>query len=155
MKTLLKITLLLLLITTCINIAWAKECPELAVAIQKGDTERTIKFIKDGCDVNDNIVDNKDWSTKTPLMYASEEGNLEIVKLLISKGANVNARTKRNWTALMLASGSGYTKIVKLLIEKGAELDVRDKGGGRAITNAKEKGHNEIVKLLKEAGATE
>ena len=37
----------------------------------------------------------------TVLMSAAEAGNLEIVKLLLKKGAHVNARTEKGWTALM------------------------------------------------------
>lgn len=59
----------------------------------------------------------------TPLMEASERGNLEIVKLLLKNGAPVNERNSLDETALYFASRGGYVEIVKELIQKGAIVD--------------------------------
>lgn len=58
----------------------------------------------------------------TPLMLASARGYMDIVKLLIEKGANVNAK-KYEDTPLVMASAKGHMDIAKFLIEKGAEVN--------------------------------
>lgn len=97
-----------------------------------------------------------------PAIYFLEvvkTGNIEKVKLLIAKGADVNAKNI-NWhiTPLMMAAEKGHTEIAMLLIEKGADVNARDKGGRTALKIAKfyHKGDKHaIVKLLIKAGAKE
>lgn len=72
----------------------------------------------------------------TPLMFAAITKNIEVMKLLLEKGADVNARTSRNGTALMLAAQIGDPAAVKLLLEKGAEINVRDEIGYTALLYA-------------------
>lgn len=60
----------------------------------------------------------------TKLMEASANGNTEIVKMLLEKGADVDFFDKRGNTALMEASDNGHTAIVKLLLKKGADVDL-------------------------------
>ena len=52
------------------------------------------------------------------LLWASENGHLEIVKLLIENGADVSAKDNE---AFRMASENGYLEIVRLLIENGAK----------------------------------
>jgi ankyrin repeat protein len=63
---------------------------------------------------------------ETPLMSCARTGNLEAVKLLMARGANVNAREKgRGQTALMWAAAARHPEIVKTLIEGGADVQAR------------------------------
>ncbi len=59
----------------------------------------------------------------TPLMTACETGNKEAVELLLSKGANIFAKTKSGWTALKIANENNFTEIVTLLQQKIDSLD--------------------------------
>ena len=91
------------------------------------------------------------------LLKAAEDGNTEVVKTLITKGADVNAKLiegeMKGWTALMAAAGKGHTDTVRALLGAGADLNAKDKESKTALTYAKENDHNEIVQLLKQAGA--
>ena len=58
----------------------------------------------------------------TPLMEASQEGHIDIVKHLISKGSNINAITNTMDTALTYACANGHTRIAEFLISCGADV---------------------------------
>ena len=58
----------------------------------------------------------------TALMVAVNHGYLEIVRLLIKKGADVNAGKFEGTTALMIAASWDYTEIARLLLKKHAIL---------------------------------
>ena len=90
------------------------------------------------------------------LIKASENGDTETVKMLLEKGADVNAKTTDYFgvTALIQASKNGHTEIVKkLLATKGILVNQEDNYGSVALIKASYNGHTEIVKLLLDAGA--
>jgi hypothetical protein len=62
----------------------------------------------------------------TPLLVAATFGQVEAAKLLIEKGANVNARSNDGATALHGAAFFCHTEIVKLLLSKGAVVDAKN-----------------------------
>src|SRR5205807_2678877 len=59
----------------------------------------------------------------TPLMYASQTNELECVKLLIERGANVNATNGIGRTPLFFAQQSNYFDVATFLIQNGAKID--------------------------------
>ena len=58
---------------------------------------------------------------KTALMWASQGGHIDIVKLLIESGANMNIKDKYGETALIIAYKHDRQKIVDLLKNYGAK----------------------------------
>jgi len=89
------------------------------------------------------------------LPRAAEKGHEAAVKLLIEKGAELEAKDKDdNQTPLSHAAEKGHEAVVKLLLEKGAELEVKDSDYNRTpLLYAAEKGHEAVVKLLIKKGA--
>jgi len=61
------------------------------------------------------------------LFEAAKNGNLETVKELVERGANLEIADTGGQTALMLASYGGYLEVVKLLVERGANIMAKDK----------------------------
>lgn len=73
-------------------------------------------------ETNPEMVTMKTFQTgETPLYIASREGHAHIVKLLISKGAEVAETTPTGWTALHAASNAGHLAAVKVLVEASPE----------------------------------
>jgi len=60
------------------------------------------------------------------LFEAVKAGNLEQVKILVEKGADVNARDQNKTAALFYAISSGYKNIEMFLVDKGAVLSDRE-----------------------------
>jgi ankyrin repeat protein len=132
--------------------------PELIAAADRGDLE-TVRKILDSGVKPDEI---KDKYGQTALMRAAARGHVEIMRLLIDRGADVNAQSDGNQTALLNAADMGQFDAVKLLLEKGADVKHVDFTGGTALYHAVEFGGNRgnkkgggsvpIAKLLIEKG---
>ena len=87
------------------------------------------------------------------LLGAIDDGNMELVKFMLDKGAKVNDATKDGWTPLMEAADEGHMDIVKLLLDKGAEVNAATRDGYTPLMVAVDEGYGEIAKLLMEKGA--
>jgi len=79
--------------------------------------------------------------------YASEHGNLPVVKYLLEKGADIHAN---NNEALRYASGGGHLSVVQYLVERGADIHTAP---DYALIFASDKGHLPVVQYLLEKGA--
>ena len=67
----------------------------------------------------------------TPLMEAASGGYVDVGRVLIDRGADVNAQpvpSSRD-TALTIAADKGHYKFVELLVLVGAQVDVKNKKG--------------------------
>jgi uncharacterized protein len=102
----------------------------------------------------------------TPLMRAAFSGDLELVKLLLAKGADPNVRSKDYETMLEAAAGlgfiQGYSKgkpsaerleVVKLFVGLGADVNAADDYGITALMAAANMGDVSIIQYLVDRGA--
>ncbi|MCP4377731.1 MAG: hypothetical protein GY794_16335 [bacterium] len=69
----------------------------------------------------------------TPLHLAAWHGNLDTARLLLARGAKIDAAAKWGITPLHFAAGSGYLKMVKLLIAHGADPLAKARGKANAL----------------------
>ncbi len=90
---------------------------------------------------------------QSALNIASWGGRVQIVKLLLDKGADLTAKDSDGCTALHLATDTGCVEVVKLLLDKGAGVTAKDRYGCTALHFASKKGGVEVVKLLLDKGA--
>lgn len=88
---------------------------------------------------------------KSPLLRASEIGNTEIIKLLLSRGANVNARNIIGRTPLIEAYP--YKEAIEALLDYGADIDAQDRKGWTALMHAIWDRNYESVRLMLSRGA--
>lgn len=100
-------------------------------------------------------IDAQDFLGNTALSFASRNGHLSTVKLLIENSAQIepDLRGETPRLALIEASSHGHEAIVKFLLESGAESTACDYEGQTAISGASSRGQLAIVKLLIESGA--
>lgn len=77
----------------------------------------------------------------------------DVVKNLLSRGADVNLKDADDDTALHLASQGGNVNLLRMLLEKGADPNARNKMGGTPLMWAGVFGHADAAKLLLERGA--
>ncbi|CAI7672865.1 unnamed protein product [Penicillium discolor] len=82
-----------------------------------------------------------------------ETGRQKIIKLLLDKGADINAQGGQYGNPLQAASRRGYLKIVKLLLDKGVNVNTQGGYYSNPLQAASEAGYLEIVKLLLDKGA--
>lgn len=87
-------------------------------------------------------------SEKDLIVNAIENGNEEMLKALIEKGANVNFQDEDGNTALMLAIEREDEKTAKLLIENGADVNLQNKNGITALMLAMNDDKVEVVEKL-------
>ncbi|KAK3384148.1 hypothetical protein B0T24DRAFT_588744 [Lasiosphaeria ovina] len=101
----------------------------------------------DGCGLE--RMDNS-----TLICWAAENGHVEMVELLLSKGTDIAVANKDGWTPLIAASGKGHVNVVRLLVEKGVDINVRDKDNRTALWYALKAGNGVVVQLLSSSTCT-
>ena len=94
--------------------------PPLCQAVDENNTAIAEYLIDHGANVNA----PQNWTPLQEAPYISN--NIEMVKLLITRGADINAGP---WTALHESISNGRRDIVELLIQRGADVNAKDKGG--------------------------
>jgi ankyrin repeat protein len=122
----------------------------LFTAVTFHDPSKAKQLIEDGAD-----IEAKDDLGLTCLVIACSKGNLEIVKLLLEKGAKVNAPAADGTTPLMAVAGSGSVysvEIAQRLLEKGADVAARNKDGKTAINFANDKADKKLAEFLVQHG---
>jgi ankyrin repeat protein len=91
--------------------------------------------------------------TPNPLYYAALVGLEDLVRLLLDKGADVNAQGGRYGNALQAASWRRHEQVVKTLLDKAADVNAQSREYGNALQAASEGGHEQVVKTLLDKGA--
>ena len=73
-----------------------------------------------------------------------------MIRLLLKKGADINARNKDGNTALLISSSKNHDLdfITEFLVKNGADINVKNSEGATALIIASEKGHLNAVKLF-------
>jgi ankyrin repeat protein len=99
------------------------------VAAHCGILAKVKSLIEEGCDIN-----TKDSSGKTPLHYAVEGEQKDVVEFLITNGADINMQPRRRETPLHIAAIRGHREIAELLIANNAVIKKRQSLLGRFLS---------------------
>ena len=113
---------------------------QLVQAVRAGNVAKVTTLLSAGADPNTRTPNTRYGSSgDTPLLNAAWQGNEEIARVLIEKGADVNADDQTEWhlRPLHLASACGRVPVVELLLtSKGIDVKAADKAGATAWTHA-------------------
>ena len=116
-------------------------------AIKLGDIKDVQQLIGNDKEILTTMTAFGTW-----LHVAAKQGHFEIVKFLIDKGIDIDAKGGTfDASALNLAAGAGQLEIVKYLIDSGAELD-ESLAKRNPLFGAIYGGHKEVVELLVDSG---
>jgi ankyrin repeat protein len=148
--------------------------------VRKGDMDHLdfIKVLVDkGANVNARVKDSTETRTvftnqwldengATAFLRASQSGDVELMKLLLSKGADPKINTVLNVSPLHVAAGIGWVEgityewspqatfeAVKMLIDLGLDVNLQADTGRTALHGAAHKGRNDVVQILVDHGA--
>jgi quinoprotein dehydrogenase-associated probable ABC transporter substrate-binding protein len=121
----------------------------LGVAAQYGRDKAALALIEAGADPGRPVGDGG----YTPLMLASANDAQDLVRALLQKGADVNARNGGGITALMMATANGRLEMIDLLVKAGANVKAQTDHGDTALSIAREKGDQKIIARLTQPGA--
>ena len=143
------------------------ETPLMAVA-RAGKVDAASRLLEAGADVNA----KEEWGGQTALMWAAAQSQAEMVKLLASKGADLNARgvirqwerkviteprpkdmNKGGFTPLLYAAREGCVECARHLVAAGADRDLEDPERITPLNMALLNLHFEFAALMIKAGA--
>lgn len=117
-------------------------------ACTKGDLETVEELLDEGkLDVNCLGASNR-----TPLHRAVSCGSYDIVQLLLSRGADVQARDNGKMTPFHWAAMFGEVEVGELLVANGADINAQTRHGETALHLAAEAGKKPFVAWLIEIG---
>jgi uncharacterized protein len=105
------------------------EKSELSSKAGVGDIDAVKALVESGANIN---VQDESYGF-TPLMSACEHNYIDMVRYLLSKGADPNIRAKDGSTALIRAAGNA-PDAVELLLSAGADIDARADDGTGVVT---------------------
>jgi hypothetical protein len=103
--------------------------------------------------LNPGLLHKLNKAKEEPLHTAACIGNLELVKWMVKKGADVNAENTRGCTPLFLAAFSGHNAVADYLIRNGADVNHVDDLGFTAMAGPRRFELDETIRLLKRHGA--
>ncbi len=129
------------------NVVDSKGDPMLVIAIRDKSakvTEFLLKDKKTDVDLSNNVGE-------TPLMLASIEGDLPVVKVLVLQ--NKAKVDHIGWTPLHYACAKGQLEVAQFLVANGANVDSRGPNGSTPLMMAAQSGNEELIKFLLDKGA--
>uniref|UniRef100_A0A674E0U9 Ankyrin repeat domain 6b n=1 Tax=Salmo trutta TaxID=8032 RepID=A0A674E0U9_SALTR len=119
----------------------------LLVASHKGQADNVVQLINKGAKVAVTKYG------RSPLHLASYKGHIEVLRILLKAGCDLDIQDDGEQTALHRAAVVGNSDVISALIQEGCALDRQDKDGNTALHEVSWHGFSQSVKLLVKAGA--
>ena len=117
---------------------------EFQEAAKNGDLNKISQLLQSDPD----LLNSRDQQNKTALHFACQNGHIEVVKLLVEKGANVNITDYDFKSPLLWAASEGYREILDILLKNNADKYATDIDGKCAVHLAVEAGNLSLVEWM-------
>lgn len=136
--------LLILLLSISCGL-WPVSEDSLMEDINKGNTGNIIASLTTPFNINfilqSNTVTkvNQSYQGETPLTFATQKGNKDIINILLLHGANANFKNKKGELPLTEATIQGNLDLIELFIARGADINAQNKSGSTALLIASAK----------------
>jgi len=98
-------------------------------------------------------VNTTDQHGRTGLIFATADGNEEVVQWLIAQQADVDMQSVSGWAALHDAANYGHLRIMKMLIDAHATIDMKNNDRESPLTRAVLSGQSDALQMLIDCGA--
>jgi hypothetical protein len=123
--------------------------PELR-ALSAGEEAMLESFRRGGAQQFD--LEERDADGRTPLHVVAEAGYVEVCRMFLGMGADIDALDGAEGAPpLLLAVRSGRTAVVGLLLAKGADVTLSSSDGTNALMAAAATGHADLLSMLADA----
>jgi ankyrin repeat protein len=116
---------------------------------EDGDLQGVIKKL----DVQPALVNVQDGNGRSPLHRGAESGNMELIRLLLDRGAEINAENVGGHTPLHFGAFAGHVEVLRVLLDNGARIDHQGKDGSVPLHFACGQGKMEAIEYLIQRGA--
>ncbi|AFZ26487.1 ankyrin repeat protein,protein kinase family protein [Cylindrospermum stagnale PCC 7417] len=133
-----------------VSVQWKKRVGVAITAVSAVSAVTTISLLNSHKWEILSSIGFTDLAGKNILYIASEQGNKQVVKQQLAKGANVNSQNFYSATPLHVAAEQGNKDIVELLITKGAAVNTKNNDGNTPLHLADDP---DLVELLITKGA--
>ncbi|KAJ3564760.1 hypothetical protein NP233_g8076 [Leucocoprinus birnbaumii] len=124
----------------------SKDAQLLRVAVGLGAGKMVQDLIVDK--IENGWIDVADSHGEQLIHLAASNGHDNVIRILLDKGANIEAPNKNSKTPIHLAALNGHAGVVNLLLDAGAKINARDSNGQTPIHLAAANGQDEMVKNL-------
>lgn len=118
-------------------------------AVMRNDTNEVKRLLDAGSDPNEAL-----FQGLKPIFFAVMNQNLEMLRAMVTKGADLRALDRSGSTTLMWAAFSedAKTDMVQELLRSGVDPHIKNKAGENALTWALRRGYTPVVELLMKEG---
>eukprot|EP01043_Picozoa_sp_COSAG02_P038220 COSAG02_NODE_2931_length_7716_cov_3.042536_3_plen_1414_part_00 len=121
----------------------------LLAAVERGHSACVRALLLNGAQADPAQAASNSHLTAAPLAVAAQHGKVNVVRLLLSAAADIDAPTLQGASPLLLAAHAGHAATVCLLLEAGSDtIDKPVLSGSTPLLGAIQHGHAEVVESL-------
>lgn len=120
-------------------------------AVEEGNVDKVAGLLRNGADAN---ACDESRAGVTALHLAVRHKHVEVMDMLLTYGANKNARGPWNFTPLMYAIIFHNETAVERLVTIGADIDATDAKGHDALAHAEREKNDFAMQLLRSRSIT-
>ena len=115
-----------------------------------GDTVALVKALDDGAKI-DSLDTRRSQNGRMALNWAAYNNHAAAARILLDRGAPIEAKNLTGFTALHHAAEAGSLEAAEVLVARGAKLDTTNRTGATPLETAIEQGQTAMVAALKKA----